>query len=906
MQSDSFGQNSNIDSLNQRLRSVTGKERVDVLNALSFHYLIVDLTKSFELIQNTKKEADRINYPLGKAQAEIYEGLYFNLRGEKKKAIQLLQKGSEDARKLGHRGWQGYALTQLGNFYRNQGLYDSAKIWYNSSMKVLGDSLYPWHLSVLYRNLGRFYGNISLPKQEFFYLEKSKVIREKLTDKVLLADIYVNLSQWHLSQSNLELAIAYLKKAEGVRADASATEIQLDIKYQKAIIFFRQGKYTEGLTYFEEVKNFYLKNASLKAYSNALIDLGEVLEEIGNYDISLKNYYEALKVAEEKAYLNDEVLALIGISRNFYRLKQSAMATIFVNRAIQLAETNRFTADAARAYNQKGLVLKFEKKYDSAILFFERALAIRKSTNDKKGAASTMANVGETLEAKGKYKEALAYLLESIQIKEEILHQSGMAWGYYDLGSVYTKLGNYAEANRYLMLAEQTARLTHQGNVLVNIYETRRNLLVKQGKSIEALRYSILYEQLKDSVNNSVLSNRILSLQSNYELDKRNQEIKLLQANGQLRQKALENQQEKIDNQRIIILITVIGLVVSGILFYQLFQSSRKTKSLNKELQERNEEVTAQSEELTEANNALQNVNAELAERSEEILAQAEELTEANTSLIDLNKALAEKQEEIQAQSEELRESNEIICQLNEGLEQKVTDRTRQLEQAYKELDTFFYRSSHDFRRPLTTFMGLAEVAKITVKDQHALHLFEKVRETALSLDRMLIKLQSISDVGAQQFVYKEVSIELLLESTLDSFREAIERKKIKYQVHTLNLQPLYSYPAFVKIVIENLIENAIQFCRPQDAMIDFLIRDLNGGIQLIVKDNGIGIEKEYHDRVFDMFFRGSEQSKGNGLGLYIVKKAIEKLSGHLTFESTPGVGTTFMVWLPNGNQFIH
>ncbi|NOS91674.1 MAG: tetratricopeptide repeat protein [Cyclobacteriaceae bacterium] len=900
-----FAQNTTVDSLNERVQSLTGKEQVDALNALSFNYLIIDLAKSYALIQKTKELSQQLNYPLGTAQAEIYEGLYFNLKSDKKKALQLLQKGGEEARKIGHRGWQGYALTQLGNFYRNQGLYDSAKIWYTNSYRVLSDSLYPWHLSVLYRNMGRYYGNIALPKQEFFYLEKARAIREHLPDKVLLADIYVNLSNWHLSQSNLEQALDYLKKAEGVRADASATEIQLDIQYQKAIIYFRQGKYSEGLAYFEEVKSFYLKNSSLKAYTKALIDLGEVLEEIGDYDISLKNYYEALKVAEEKSFLNDEVLALIGISRNFYRLKQSAMANQFVGKALQLAEANRFTSDVARAYNQKGLILKFEKKYDSAILFFEKSLAIRKNTNDKKGTASTLANIGETQEAKGNLKEALRYLLESIQLKEEILHQSGMAWGYYDLGSVYTKLGNYPEAHRYLTLAEKTARLTRHGIVLVNIYETRRNLLGMQGRTREALQFSILFEKLKDSVTNSALSNRILSLQSNYELDKRNQEIRLLQANDQLQQKALENQQEKIDNQRIIILISILGLAVAGVLFYQLFRSSHQTKSLNKQLQEKNEEVTAQSEELSEANNALQKVNTELGERSEEILAQAEELTEANASLTELNKALAEKQEEIQAQSEELRESNEIIRQLNEGLELKVTDRTRQLEQAYKELDTFFYRSSHDFRRPLTTFMGLAEVAKITVKDQNALHLFEKVRETAVNLDRMLIKLQSISDVGAQQFVYKEVSLNLLLEAAFDSFREAIDRKKIRYQVHMQGVQTFYSYPAFLKIIIENLIENAVQFCRPQEAMIDLFVSEKDGGLQFIIKDNGIGIEKEYQDRVFDMFFRGSEQSKGNGLGLYIVKKAVEKLGGQLSFESLPAIGSTFTIWIPHGHQTI-
>ncbi len=897
-----FAQHSTVDSLNQRVQTLRGKEQVDALNALSFNYLIIDLAKAYELIQKTKETAKLTNYPLGTAQAEIYEGLYFNLKGDRKKALQLLHKGGDDAQRLGHRGWQGYALTQLGNFYRNQGLYDSAKIWYNQSQQVLRDSLYPWHLSVLYRNMGRYYGNMAMPKQEFQYLEKSRVIRERLPDKVLLADIYVNLSNWHLTQSNLEEALDFLKKAESVRADASATEIQLDIKYQKAIIYFRQGKYAEGLSYFEEIKNFYLKNSSLKAYTKALMDLGEVLEEIGDYDISLKNYYEALKVSEAKSFLNDQVIARIGISRNFYRLKQPTMANSFVRSAIVLAEANRFKADAARAYNQKGLILKLEKKYDSAIHFFSMALAIRMDMNDKKGKASTLANIGEALEAKGKLKEALHYLMESIQLKEDIMHQSGMAWGYFDLGSVHTKLGNYTEANRYLTLAEKTARLTHHGVVLSNIYETRRNLLMKQGKLNEALRYSILYENLRDSVNNAALSNRILSLQTNYELDKRNQEIKLLQANNELRQTTMENQKKEIKNQRIIISVSIIGLLISGALLFQLFRTSQRTKILNKELQERNEEVSAQSEELSEANNALQKVNIELGERSEEILAQAEELTEANSSLTELNKALAEKQEEIQAQSEELRESNEVIRQLNEGLEQKVADRTRQLEQAYKELDTFFYRSSHDFRRPLTTFMGLAEVAKITVTDQNALHLFEKVKETAVHLDRMLVKLQSISDVGAQQFIYKEVSIVLLLEAAVDAFREAIDRKKIRYQFNIQGIQTFYSYPAFLKIIIENLIENAVQFCREHEATIDVIVRPYDGGLQLTIKDNGIGIELEYQDRVFDMFFRGSEHSKGNGLGLYIVKKAVEKLGGQLTFESVYDVGSTFTVWIPNGH----
>ena len=74
----------------------------------------------------------------------------------------------------------------------------------------------------------------------------------------------------------------------------------------------------------------------------------------------------------------------------------------------------------------------------------------------------------------------------------------------------------------------------------------------------------------------------------------------------------------------------------------------------------------------------------------------------------------------------------------------------------------------------------------------------------------------------------------------------------------------------------------------------------MNGRVfYLKVEDNGQGIAPEYHNRIFDMFYRGNEQSKGSGLGLYIVKEALVKLSGSIRLESVPGVGSTFIVKLP-------
>lgn len=916
-----------IDSLQNIVKNAAGLKKVDALNELSFRLLLVDFAKAKEALAQSKALAGQLNYKKGISEATIFEGVYENLIGNKKKALQLLSLGVEQAKLAGNTGWQGYGLVQKGNIYRNQGIYDSTKFWYDQSFEVLKDSLHPWHLSVLYRNISRYYEAITKPQQELVFLNRTLAIREKLTDKVLLIDVLVLLSKWHLQQAKIEKALAYLNRAEKLGTANAPTETQLQIKQQKAVIFFRQAKYTQALKLYQEVKDYYFINSSLSSYTQLLLDIGELLEEIGNYDISLKNYFDALKIAEEKSFLKDQVNALIGLSRNYYRLKQPNMSIEFVSKGIALAEKNMFTAELARAYNQIGLTLKSEKRYVEANQFFKKALDIRIQLSDQRGQSTSLANIGETLEALGDFRQALNYHLESVAIKEAILYQSGLAWGYFDLASVYTKMNNFEKAQLFLDKAEKTARSTGVIIVLINVYETRRELYRKQGKLEAAIRYSYLFEKLKDSVNNAALTNRILSIQSLYDLDKKNQEIELLRQNKQVQEDQLNIQRSKINQQRLIIGGGIIGFVLLSILAFTLYQFFRKTARLNRQIQERNEEIqvqseeleesnaslallnkalserqeeiAAQSEELSEANVTLQTLNKDLAEKNEQMAAQAEELSEANMALSRVNRELSESHEEMASQSEELRESNQIISQLNEGLEEKVKERTEKLQQAFKELDTFFYRSSHDFRRPLTTFMGLAEVAKITVKDANALDLFQKVKETAVNLDRMLVKLQSISDVGAEQFIYKIVSLPNIFSTTCDTFKEALQQRRIKVVMEINEIPNFSSFPAFLKIIADNLVENSIHFCGSKDPFIKIAAKVDGEAVIISVSDNGVGIEDEYKSRIFEMFFRGNESSKGNGLGLYIVKRAVGKLHGHVIFESRHGIGTTVTIWLP-------
>jgi signal transduction histidine kinase len=419
-----------------------------------------------------------------------------------------------------------------------------------------------------------------------------------------------------------------------------------------------------------------------------------------------------------------------------------------------------------------------------------------------------------------------------------------MAWGLESLGELYMHLGDMPTAKKYLDQAEKLAVKLRARQILLPLYLAKIKWLELNGNPHQALAYFKKYEQVKDSVYNAALSNRVSSLQNEYTILQKNQQIEILNRDKEISEREVVIQQDKVRQQRLIIFFgTSFFLMLLGGA-YVMYRNYKKVRALNFKIQESSEEV--------------------------------------------------------QAQSEELQLSNQTIVQINERLEAMVDTRTKELKQAYKELDTFFYRSSHDFRRPLTTFMGLAEVAKITVKDQAALELFGKVNETARNLDKMLVKLQSVSEMGSHQLAFKEIFIREIFESELDQHRDLIRDYMIKV---TNVIEPgltFYSYPALIKIICENLIENAIFFRKDYEDGIKLSAFSVDGGITITIEDQGQGIDPEYIDRVFDMYFRANERSKGNGLGLYIVKKVTEKLNGTISLTSTKGVGTLVTIFIPN------
>ena len=143
--------------------------------------------------------------------------------------------------------------------------------------------------------------------------------------------------------------------------------------------------------------------------------------------------------------------------------------------------------------------------------------------------------------------------------------------------------------------------------------------------------------------------------------------------------------------------------------------------------------------------------------------------------------------------------------------------------------------------------------------------------------------------------------MESLVDSIIRSISPQDELKKMKYTVRVEAGLAFISDKKILSAVIHNTIDNSIKYrdLNKDVNIFDLIICTYHTGIRIIIDDNGVGIPYNIHEKIFDMFYRGHIDSKGTGLGLYIVKNGVEKLGGSIHMESEPEIGTKFVIDIP-------
>ena len=233
--------------------------------------------------------------------------------------------------------------------------------------------------------------------------------------------------------------------------------------------------------------------------------------------------------------------------------------------------------------------------------------------------------------------------------------------------------------------------------------------------------------------------------------------------------------------------------------------------------------------------------------------------------------------------------------------EQQIIDKNTELEKTNEELDRFVYRASHDMRAPLSTLLGLLNLAKVANKDSQIGEYHELMTNRIHTMDGFIKEVTDYSRNARLEVVSEDVNVASLLEEIKKSFEFLAAEVQVKFEIETDPAIALKVDVRRLKVVLSNIIYNAIKYCDRSKAerFVKISVTKEQQCVCIRVRDNGIGIPKEYQTKIFDMFFRATELSEGSGLGLYIVKETLDRLKGSVSCESEEFKGSMFAVKIP-------
>ena len=218
------------------------------------------------------------------------------------------------------------------------------------------------------------------------------------------------------------------------------------------------------------------------------------------------------------------------------------------------------------------------------------------------------------------------------------------------------------------------------------------------------------------------------------------------------------------------------------------------------------------------------------------------------------------------------------------------------------ELDTFVYRASHDLRGPIATLMGLYNLVQYEQFNEQACALFDMYNSQVLRLNTITLTLIELTKIKESEFKPSIVNLGILVQNIFSKMQGMTESRNMFFQRDIEDIRGFVSDERLLAVIFQNLVENSIKYKRQDvDPFVKVEIRKKEDSDRIVIKvsDNGIGIDSNIQPKIFNMFFRGNERSSGSGLGLYILKNAVDKLGGRLTLYSVMYKGTTFKIELP-------
>lgn len=752
--------------------------------------------------------------------------------------------------------WQASAAVACANAYLEMDGYEEAMERYGQALRLYSALKDRAGMATAWCGAGDVLCRQSDYEKALFFYKQAIVTRRQLGDQLGTAQILNLMGNAYEERGQLDKALEVHAEALTISQKfrhTPGTAMALD---HTANVLLRQNKLTAAYTQAQEALILYRSMARPRELAHSLLTMSNIFSAQGDYPAALNYCLEAYQLFERTGSRSGRASALLQRGHIHYLRQAPEEAAKDYLAARQLCESVGNRYQLAQVLEHIGLLEVQQKKYEQAIKAYEQSLFLSEQIGDREGIARVNEDLGYLKLLQGQPDLALEQLFKALRLKE-------------DLGASLTRTILHI-SRAYLYKNETATALIYAQRSFNLAKDTGEKLLIREAAEVLAS----LYTKNKDYPNALRFHELVKNYQDSLFAEDKMRALNLQLAQLEIRQKEAENvmlrreqqlSDEIIRRQEVLVITGALALLFIFALTVLLYRSNLSMKLLNAQLIEKHSEIMAQNEELHQ--------------QSEEIHAQAEKLRELNEHIKHSNVSL----------EEDLKTQNTHLATAN-----------RRLEENNKEMDEFLYHVSHDLRVPLTRLRGIYNVASLSIQDASTLELFERAQDTVYRMDRMLEKIMLMQDIFDRKARTNTIKIPQTIQHLLQKHRVAIENAHILTDIQIPENLTLHSYPLLFSVVFQNLLENAITFRKPLNPVIQCHFTALEDGISFGLEDNGTGIYAEELPRIFEMYHRANEQSQGNGLGLYLVKKAIDRMRGSIEVESVEGQYTRFRVRLPH------
>ena len=615
---------------------------------------------------------------------------------------------------------------------------------------------------------------------------------------------------------------------------------------------------SKALHYFEEAYLLSLQLGDSAGMVSSGWLQGEILRRVErtNESISILNYNLPIAKRNNIRKYYKRILNTLAIDHTFLANYDKALEYHFLS--LMAREEDLEKEEVTLALNNVGLVYFKLRNFEKALEYYNRALKMKEEINDLYELNTLLINMGLCYNQLFNYEEAQKLIYRSYSLCADHCSEQTKIVGEYGLGNAFFGLKDFVEAEKHFLLSlEYALKVGDKRNQV-------ENLIFLARISIDARREAKAIELLNEA--------EAIAANTGYDevlIDIYRHHSRLLD--------------QMKDYKAASVYLNKYIKLKDSTYSDQLIKNLTKVQT-NYEERENLKTIAAKDAVLALKEETLKR------QRTETQYAIVVSILVFILAILMLQlfritrKANARLEKRVDARTKELNDTVEALAKVN------------------GELDNFIYKTSHDIRGPLASLKGICNVAMMDVKDHTALNYLQKLDATAERLNTILTRLLIINQINHAVLAANIINFEELIEEIMMLERKKGVPKRLSMSYEVGKDLTVKSDKDMMRIVLENLIDNSIKFYNESERVDPFVrihISSQQDNVVVKVMDNGVGINTETKEKIFQMFVRASERSETGGIGLYLSKLATGRLEGTIEFSSTPEKYTEFTVIFP-------